>query len=276
MPNELYPANALILAGGTNQIELYPGYEPGPKALLDFGGKTALERVLDAICAAPELEQIYIAGPQAEIRSAIGDEYGGRELNLLPAGDNFAYTLRDALLAMPGDRHVLCAGADLPLITRDAVAEFLSLAAENKAPGGLDAYISFVAREHFSGIWEEEEKGWFYFSDGAYCHGNIWLLDPAIASDTGLDEAVAKLYESRKESLKTAFALGWRTAVAYILGAYLLKTHSLRQIADILSTDIGIQFVPVLSSYPGVAVDIDEAADYDLAQRIINSTEGGE
>lgn len=275
MPNELYPANALILAGGTNIVELYTGYEPGPKALLDFGGKTALERVLDAICPLPEVEHIYIAGPQAEIASAIGHDYAGRELHLLPASDNFAYTLRDALLAMPTEKYVLCIGADLPLITREAVTEFLSRTAAVKSPDGLDAYISFVTREHFTGTWEEEEKGWFYFSDGAYCHGNIWLLDPAIARIERLDEAVAKLYESRKESFKTAFALGWRTAVAYILGAYLLKTHSLEQIADILSTDLGIHLVPVASSHPGVAVDIDEAADYELAQRILRNKEGG-
>lgn len=41
--------DVVVLAGGVNQIALYDGYQPGYKALVDFGGRPSLQYVLRAL-----------------------------------------------------------------------------------------------------------------------------------------------------------------------------------------------------------------------------------
>ncbi len=41
--------DVVVLAGGVNKIALYDGYQPGYKALVDFGGRPSIQYVLRAL-----------------------------------------------------------------------------------------------------------------------------------------------------------------------------------------------------------------------------------
>lgn len=58
--------DVVVLAGGVNRIALYDGYQPGYKALVDFGGRPSIQYVLRALRQSPYVRDLCIVGPRED------------------------------------------------------------------------------------------------------------------------------------------------------------------------------------------------------------------
>src|SRR5687768_308051 len=59
------PVDVVVLAGSVNRIALFPGNEPGKKALVQMRGKPLLAYVLDALHEARHVDRItVVAAPE--------------------------------------------------------------------------------------------------------------------------------------------------------------------------------------------------------------------
>ncbi|MEW6283428.1 MAG: nucleotidyltransferase family protein [Candidatus Eremiobacterota bacterium] len=250
---------AVVLAGGLNDRPLYPGYRPGPKALVKVGGRPMLERVLEALHPLAEVGLVGEADRLAPIA-------GNRRCD--PGGEGLLASLQAALEMFPDQEHVLLCTADLPLLRPQMVEQFLALC--RARPGG-DLYLAMVPREYFRPPLDASRKSFIRFSDASVCHGNLALIRPSVRHNRVAMGIVDAIYESRKSGLRTALALGLRTSLLYALGVRLWHRISLDAYAAHLSRRFALRLVPVLSAYPEVTLDVDERWDYELVERVLGA-----
>jgi CTP:molybdopterin cytidylyltransferase MocA len=274
--------DVVILADGINKIPLYAGSTPGYKALLPFAGKPAIQYTLEAVSALPAVRRIFVVGPEARLRDALkangyhvaceyvpgGDSPMASVLNVLPRlkeGDVRDSQFKDSV---PG---VLFTTADLPLVTRASVQAFLDACAATKSPYPVNLYLSAVLRRAFTGPFARSRKGHMTFREGAVYHGNLALIEPRAFEVPGLAAILKRLYHRRKNPVASALTGGWRIALSYVFGAFLLRVLTMEQMARIASRRLGVGIVPVLVDRPEIAIDVDGAGDYELVRRELES-----
>ncbi|GMU52956.1 MAG: hypothetical protein AMXMBFR33_21020 [Candidatus Xenobia bacterium] len=245
---------AIVLAGGINTRSLYPGYQPGPKATLEIGGRRLIDYVLEALSG---MDEIAIVG-----------ELALPGYRSVPGGDQPLQSFEAALLAFPEEEYVLIAPADQPLLRAVMVEQFLTLC--RARPGG-DFYLALVPRERFTGVFATTRKHFSHFSDGSVCHGNLALVRPSLLQNRLAMERVNNIYRNRTSPVGSALALGLKLGLTYVLGVHYFHKLGLEQFTAALSRRFHTRMVGILMSYPEVAVDIDEEADYRIACQVLGA-----
>lgn len=270
--------NAVILAGGINTIPLYAGDVPGYKALLPFAGKPSIQYVLEAVSAAlPASGRIFIVGPERQIRDALAASHCDIACEYAPGGDSPMASVLNVLPSLrardPQDASgtqaeaALFTTADLPMLTAESVRTFLDACAAKTRPYPANLYLSAVLRRSFTGPFAQSRKGHMIFREGAVYHGNLALIEPQAFEAPGLTSVLKRLYRQRKHPLAAALAGGWRIALSYVFGAFLLRVLSMEQMARIASRRLGVGIVPVRMDRAEIAIDVDNAGDYELVRR---------
>jgi hypothetical protein len=141
------------------------------------------------------------------------------------------------------------------------------------APTSYDAniFIAVVPQDKFAGPFAQVAKIMPRFREGAYCHGNLVLVQPRILDSTVAMERLNALYAGRKGALSSALALGPRVGLAFVFGVYLFRILTMARMAAIASHRFGIGIVPVVTASPELALDVDDPADYQLVQQILTA-----
>lgn len=252
--------DAVVLAGGVNQIALFAGDTPGYKALLPIGGQPAIRYTLDALRAVPQVQRICIVGPEAELRAALGAE-GDRYL-YAPDGGSLIESIFSGLSHFADAPMVLFATADLPLITPRAISDFLTGCAVIETEYAENMFLSVVPQQYYTGPYVNFPKPFNRFKDASICHGNLFLVDPRLMRNTHATRRMNALYHARKNPISSALAFGLRVGLSYVLGVHMWHLLTLAHMASMASRRFGIGLVPVSIPHPGITLDIDEPADY--------------
>lgn len=253
---------AVVLAGGINQRELYPGYRPGYKASLEIGGRTLLSRVLEALAASPAVGEVGIVGD----REALKVE--GAYL-WAPPGESFLASLRAGLQLFQGRRQVLLVTADLPLLRPAMVDEFVQRCAALPSRHDHSLHLSLVPESCFTGPFSRCRKNMNRFRDVSLCHGNLALVTPSLLRNRKAMGRIDAIYAARLSPIRSALAIGPVLGLAYVLGVHFFRVFSLGGFARLLGWSFGVGMVPVLVPHPELAVDIDEPADWEIAGELL-------
>jgi CTP:molybdopterin cytidylyltransferase MocA len=258
--------DVVVLASGVNHIPLFPGYEPGYKALIPFHGKPSIQYVLEALDQTPGLGRLCVEGPVALLTETLGDRLDDGRLILREGGATFLESIVIGLETFPDAPEVLFVTADIPLLTPEAVADFLAARATTSTEYAENLCISVVPREAYTGPYTHFTKPFNRYRDVSLCHGNLFLASPALLSHPNLRPRIERLYAGRKNALLSTLALGWQIAVAYMVGVELLHVTRLGEMSAYASHHFGFGIVPVLTPHPEITIDIDEPDDYDFVR----------
>ena len=265
----------IVLAGGVNAIPLYEGYRPGHKALMDFHEKPFIEYVLEALVQSAHLkDHAGIVGPENEIKPVIMNY----QFDFIPEGNTILESIFNALRHYKNEELVLITNADLPLISKEAIEEFVEKCFQEKSRYNDNVFISVVPKENFTGNFSRLAKSTSRFRDVDVCHGNLFMVNPRVLNNKDAVNRINAIYNARKSPIQSALATGLRVGISYVLGVHLLHILTMRQMAQIASTRFGVGFIPVISSYPEIAVDVDEPEDYKLICDVLKErreAEGG-
>jgi len=255
--------NAVVLAGGINRIPLFDGYTPGYKALVPFRGRPSILYTLDALKAVPQVARVCIAGPEADLRPALeGTVYGGSACAFAAGGETLRDNIFSGLRHFAGSPRVLVLTADLPLITPQAIADFLAACERVKTADMTTLFLSVVPRRCYTGPYERFTKPFNRFRDIEVCHGNLWLADPRLLQNTQVTGRINRIYAARKNPVASALAVGPHVGLAYLLGVHLLHALTLERMTRIAARCFGVGSVPVIVEHPEITIDVDEPADY--------------
>lgn len=260
--SERDPVAAVLLAGGVNRIPLYPGYQPDLKAVIEFDGEPSLVHVLRALQRASSVGRICIVGPVARTREAVEAAGLDAGVDFIDSGDTMVESVARGLTHFRSGDTVLLATADLPLLTSTAVDDFVQGCYSRETHYPENIFLSGVDRREFVGEWKRAPVKFLRFAGQEVVHGNLALISPSLAGHELVRHKLDDLYRVRKHPFRSTFVLGPRVALAYILGAYLMRLVSLRRLAALISSSLELGFIPVKLSHPGVALDVDEPKDY--------------
>lgn len=253
---------AVVMAGGINRRELYPGYVPGYKAALQVGGRSLLSRVLEALHGARSVGPVGIVGDPRSL------EAPGSPL-WAPPGRTFLESLRAGLGLFPQRRQVLLVTADLPLLRADLVDDFVERCEAQPSRQEQSLHLALVREDRFTGVYARCRKNMNRFRDVALCHGNLAMVTPSVLRNRAALGRLDAIYAGRLSPVRSALALGPVLGLAYVLGVHFFRLLSLGQFAGVLGWSFGVDMVPVLVPHPEIAVDVDEPADWEIVREVL-------
>ncbi|MBI3924153.1 MAG: nucleotidyltransferase family protein [Armatimonadetes bacterium] len=256
----------VVLAGGVNRRELYPGYRPGFKATVEIHRRPLLSYVLEALESATGIEEVAIVGD----RAALEPIAGGTRRFLTP-GETLVESIKSALGAFPDEDRVLLCTADLPMLRGEMVDRFLEDCPDDR-PGYRDhLFLSMVPAASFVGLFASCRKNFNRFRDVAVCHGNLALASPTILENREAMSRIDQIYAARTSPVASALAIGPALGLAYVLGVHFFPLLRLETFTAMLSRRFSIGMRAVFQRFPEIAVDIDEPADYHIAIEVLRS-----
>lgn len=239
---------AIVLAGSLNDGELREISREPYEALIPLAGKPMVEYVLAALQDSPSISRIIVVGPPALKELQIP-----KLTTVVESTFSLMDNLRLGLEQVSGEKHVLVATADIPLLTAVAVEDFI---ARSRAREG-DLFYSIVDRETSEKAFPGIQRTYVKLRDGTFTGGNLFYFHPRIAEACW--SFAEEMVNLRKEPLKMCARLGFLFILRLLLGKLSIADLE-RRVGKLLA----IKARAIISPYPGVGIDIDKPADYDF------------
>jgi len=250
--------HCLITAGGQIQPldPLFLYTQGKPKGLIDMGGRTMLERVVDALQSSRHVEDVLVVGideataTEADLRFArpvaFLPDQGSLVGNMLAGCDWFRRE-------RPGANTVLGCSSDIPAITGPIVDGFI----EACRPWDRAVYYNFVRREALEGRFPHSNRTYSRLGGIEVAGGDMVIARlEVLERNRALVESVTG---ARKQPWRIARIVGLRFLVKFLL-------HRL-SFADIEATAERIIGAPVriiLDSPAELAMDGDKPYQVDM------------
>lgn len=243
-------ADAVVLGGGT--VEL--GAQQFVKGLLDINGRPMLEYAARALGNASLVGKIAVVLPRGRAEGdwtrfvdEVAESSGG-----LPEG------IRAGTEVLRTDRMLLVVSADIPLLTPDALDDFLERCFGQSAR----VYYPIIERESVRHRFPDVKRTYVRMREGSFTGGNLALVDPRVVKENmSLFETA---YDLRKSPLGLARVLGFGFMLRFVLGRL-----SIAQAERRVSAMLGAECRAVITPYAEIGVDVDKGSDLELVRRVL-------
>ncbi|NPV81942.1 MAG: NTP transferase domain-containing protein, partial [Firmicutes bacterium] len=233
-------------------------YDPAVyEALIDINGKPMVRYVVEALKGARGIRDIAVVGP----KQALEDALSGLEVRVVERGDSILANLRRGVETLDPQGNVLIVTADVPLITGEAIDDFLHRCTEKPA----EVWYSIIRKETNEAKFPGMKRTYQRLVDGTFTGGNIALLNPKAigAYEYLMEKAIAM----RKRPWLLGSVLGFKCIVKFLLGRL-----AVRDVEERFERLVGIRGVGIESSYPEIALDVDKPSDLELVRSLLGGT----
>jgi len=204
--------DVVILAGGENSSDLRKIAPYDNEALIIIGNYPMIYYVYKSLRSSPLVENIIVSGPADSLRSILPRE---DNLYFVNGGENAIDSFSQAieLLDKIGTtEYLLVAPTDIPLITSEAIEDFMHQCEKYDADFYYPVTSKKVNEEKFPGV----ARTYVRLREGVFTGGNLFIMRKAMIPK-GLEFA-KQMVENRKNPLKMARILGISLAWKLIWG----------------------------------------------------------
>jgi len=243
--------DAIVLAGGVNSEQLRQYSRAEYEALIEIGGKPMVSFVVDALLNVAEIRNVVVVGPHSELNGYFDND----RVKLVENGDGIMENVLLALANMQPTERVVVATGDIPLLTPEAVRDFIDCCARFDA----DFYYPIVAKEENEKNYPGMRRTYVRLREGVFTGGNIFLVNPQVVKQCV--EAAKGIIAYRKQPVQLCRILGFKFILQYFLG-----TLTLPEVAKRVSEILTLRGAVVVSTYPEVGIDVDKPSDLDLVR----------
>ena len=245
--------DALVLAGSPNDGMLKECSDADFEALIAIGKRAMVEYVVEALLHSENINRILVVGPGelAELFSPAGIEVISPQTSLM---NNIAFGVKH----LPQSEQILVITSDIPLITAEAIDDFLRLCRLNKA----DLYFPVIPQQAVNNKFPSVKRTYVKLKEGTFTGGNVFLVNPGVVSKC--IEVGQRLVEARKSPIRLCKIIGLG-----FLGKYLLHQLSLAEAEQKVSELLGINGRAVICKHPEVGVDVDKPSDLEIVSQTL-------
>ncbi|MCL5291727.1 MAG: nucleotidyltransferase family protein [Actinobacteria bacterium] len=237
-------ADAVILAGGSSK-----NLADAPvKGVIDINGKPMVEYVLDALVACPEIDRICVVIPPG-----IDGVWKAKADAVAENDGTLTQNIALGVGALKSDRMVLILSSDIPLLTPEAVSDFLKRCEDREARLYYPIIPESVARAFFYTM----KRTYVKIKEGRFTGGNLTLADPTLIESNV--ELLEETYALRKSPVKLARLLGVRFILGLFLGNVSVAEVE-RRVGQILNSPVAA----IISPFPEIGLDIDKLSDLEI------------
>ncbi|GAW91652.1 nucleotidyltransferase family protein [Calderihabitans maritimus] len=250
--------DAVVLAGNIGGSKLAECSETESEALIEIGNRFMVDYVVAALKKSSKIGRIIVVGPVVELTELYKEE---PDITVVSPGKTAVETLKKGVRALNAEGMVLVATCDIPLITAEAIDDFLSLC--EKRPGA-DLYYPIVAKESNEKQFPGVKRTYVKLKEGTFTGGNLFLVNSRIIEPCSAK--AEEIVSLRKKPLALCRLIG----PGFVL-KFLLKRLSIKDAEEHFSKLLGIKGVGVISSYPEVGIDVDKPSDLELVRKVLIS-----
>lgn len=247
--------DAVLLAGAPAGPELNPADGSISRAMVDIAGKTMLQRIVDALRASDSIGRI----------TAVGEVSAGGIDIVTPPGSDLMTSMKNGLDALKSDSHTLIVSADIPLLTPEAVDDFITRA----APMNADLAIPIITKDSCERSYPGMARTYLTTADGVFTAGNIMLLSPGFLDKHW--ETVADAYAARKHVVRLACMIGMGVLLRVIIGRFIPSALKISMLEQAVSNMLGAKVAAVISDYAEIGEDVDKPSDLAAVRRILGN-----
>ncbi|TFG90814.1 MAG: molybdopterin-guanine dinucleotide biosynthesis protein A [Candidatus Atribacteria bacterium] len=246
--------NALILAGTKEKGPLEIAENVDNKALIMINGKPMIDYIVDALKNSENIDQIIVVGPEKELSPYIGKKVR----KILNPGNSILENMESGFNFFDSNDNLLLLTSDIPLITPEAIDEFLKICTERKA------YIGYplITKENIMKKYPETKRTYVTMKEGKFCGGNIVFFKPEVFFQQ--KKLIKELFENRKSTWKYVKILGLKFIFKFIF-----KTLTLEEVERRVNGIIGYNSIAVMISHPEVMIDLDKLSDLELIREYL-------
>ena len=252
--------HALVLAGAASRQALVRWSQSRSKAAIRLYGRPVIEYVLEALLAAREVASVTVAGAPdlVSVRASVR-----QRVAWVRSGRTMSQSLEQGFRAIQADGPVLVVACDLPLLTSEAVDDFVHAA---RRVGG-DVVYPVIPHRAVSALARGAAKRPLRTRDGIFAGGNLALFSAR------LPEPALSLLETaqrwRKRPGTLGALLGWG-AMARLLFYRMSLAELERRMGGLSQIDLRI--VPV--EHGCLGFDLDSPKDHLVALRCLARRQG--
>ena len=233
--------NALILAGEDN-VDRSEDFGTDLKSLADIAGEPMIKYVIDTLKGCEMVDEIAVVCPYDRLHMYLKTMIE----HVIDSEDLIMNNIMNGVHCLGFEKPILVTTCDIPLITPEAINDFVTRAMKTGADFCYPVIEKSVMEEKFPGV----ERTYVQLREGTFTGGNIFFVNPRIVRFCF--QKAQELIDNRKEPIKMARALGFK-----ILLLYYLNDLSILQVQKRFSKVFGINARVILSKYPEIANDVD-------------------
>jgi GTP:adenosylcobinamide-phosphate guanylyltransferase len=243
--------DAVILAGGDGEV-----IDPACrfKGLLPVAGRPLVEWVVDAFASATLINEIAVVIPTAEGLGPWVDHVG----KLVVSDGAFMDNVLAGAASFRVDRPVLVATGDIPLITPEAVDDFVRASLET----GADFTYPLVTRARMDLEYPNSERTYFRLKTGWHTGGNAMLVNPLLLP--AARHLGQRLFDQRKSPIGVLKIAGPGFVARFVFGRLAPE-----DLAEKIQQLLGGSGAAVATDHASLAVDVDKPSDLALVERVL-------
>lgn len=224
------------------------------KALLRLKNKYMIEYIIDTLRSSSIIGKIAVVGPKEQLTPILE----GKVDYIIESTDSIVTNGLLALEYFKEDQQVLIATSDIPMLTVEALEDFINKSLNAKA----DLCYSVVDKKINDEKYPEVKRTYAKLREGQFTGGNIFLFNPA-AKDK-CKNFVESMLEYRKSPAKMAMVLGFGFLLRLALG--ILSIDTVQKKCEKL---LGIKGAVIISEYPEVGNDVDKISDIQFVEKYL-------
>lgn len=246
-----FSVEGLVLAGA----EPRENGEYWPTKLLR--GRPMVGYVVEALRGCPAVKRIAVAGEKSYLEGVLPPE-----VLLVSSGANLIETLERALEEFDPQEWLLVVTADAPLITPEAVGDFLDRC--QPLLGTYNFFYSVVREETYRAAFPDSRRTYARLREGSLTGGNLFLVWPEVAR--AACRRGREIMRWRKSPLRLALLVG----PGFLL-RLLFRRLPLAEAEERFSALLGLRGITVTVPYPEVGFDVDRPEDVLIAERYLSA-----
>lgn len=241
--------NCVILAGSSEK-KLQGKHE---KAFININTRPMISYVVDALKSSAVIDKIAIVGHLSDVNELDSDidyviEDKGSMLENALAG----------IECFKDDKRVLISTCDIPLLTGEAVNDFV----ENSLDSMADICYPVVKKEACEARFPDAKRTYAKLKEGLFTGGNLILVNPKVL-DRCIDKA-KQMIEHRKNPIKMGRVLGPIVLIKLLIGRLTIDNAE-KRVARLLK----LTPKAIISNYPEIGNDVDKPEDLEMVEKYL-------
>ncbi|WP_352420298.1 nucleotidyltransferase family protein [Proteiniborus sp.] len=239
--------NCVILAGNEDSQLA----EKSSKAFIELQGKPMIMYVIDALKASNKVDKIAVVGDKSQLGSLSIHvntiiDHKGSILDNIAAGARY----------FKEDDMLLISTCDIPLLTGEAVADFITRALVSKA----DICYPIINKTTCDLAYPESKRTYATLKEGQFTGGNLFMVNPTII-DRSLYIA-EQMISYRKSPAKMSRVLGLPFLIKLATGRL-----SIEEVENRVSKLLNIRGKAIISKYAEIGNDVDRLEHVQVIER---------
>ncbi len=245
--------NAVIMAGAPAG-ELNPEDQSISRAMIPLGPKTMVQWVVDALRGSDKVGRIV----------AVGTVFADGIDEVIEPGDSLVGNLKLGLKALGSAEWVLVVSCDIPMLTPEAVEDFILRAVASDADMAYPIIPKAYCNKH-----PELRRTYLKTGDGTFTGGNMMLVRPEFFERNWNE--IEDAYAARKQIIKLARNIGLGVLARVIVGQALPFVLRVSALERSVSKMLGGKVSAVVTAYPEIGEDVDKPSDLAAVRNLLTS-----